>query len=308
MSVITEHKNAHLSTENMHEVKGFPSAPAGTSTRKSINGQSEFLRDSKLPNAIDIINGYEAPTTENEGDIYVIESPEIDIDGIVWQSGNIVRFTFSAGYDNALYSANSFLQVSGETTKAVHNGVWKITAVNVSYLEVTNIDVIDGTDDVVSSSPASAYVSHQDYDPEKLSNDQSIPIVGQVRYYVNSDLWFGNAFKEGDCYYNESNKIIECFDGESISPSLKIVTSSVTLDNSDGWVEITPAAAFTVKLPASPTKGFIKKFTDVTGITSTYAVTVDGNGKNIEGESTYIINSNYEHPFFRYNGTQWNKI
>ena len=186
-----------------------------------------------IPNSISIINGYKAPLTEVNGDVYVIESPELDVNGIVWQSGTTVRFTFTSGYDSSIYSTSSFLQISGETTKTIHNGVWLITTVNASYLEVTNLSVTDGTDDVASSSPSLGYVTHQDFDPESLSSNQSIPRIGQVRYYSNSDLWFGDLFQEGDCYYNEQTKSISCYNGVNISSSISesylSVTSNYTL-------------------------------------------------------------------------------
>ena len=103
-------------------------------------------------------------------------------------------------------------------------------------------------------------------------------------------------------------KEVLCIGKDGILEQTISVTGAVTLDDGTEWIEITPVAAFTIKLPASPTKGYIKNFVDVTGITSTHKITIDGNGKNIDATTTYDINSNYETVKMRYNGTKWNKV
>lgn len=212
---INSHKFAHLDDKNMHEVKGFPSASVNYAYKKNIRGFSEWKRTARQENILGTQNGYDAPTTEVNGDVYLIESPELDIDGIVWQSGTTVRFTFSAGYSD-IYAVNNYLQVSGAANEK-HNGVFLITAKNTTYLDVTIPSVTDGGDDVASGSPAVGYVTHQNFDPENLSNGQSIPRLGFVRYFSDVDLWFGDALVKGDEWYNESNDSIERFNGTEAS-------------------------------------------------------------------------------------------
>ena len=215
MSSITEHRNAHLSDANMHEVKGFPSAAAGYSYIKNIRGQSEWVRTARQENVISAVNGYDAPLTEVDGDVYAVSSPLLDLNNINWQSGTTVRFTFTSGYTN-IYAVGNYLQISGETTKTVHNGVWLISAVNASYLEVTNVGVTDATNDVAAS-VGSGYVSHQDYDPENLANSQTIPRVGLVKYFGTLDLWYGNAFEIGDEFYDVSKNGVDRYNGSAIT-------------------------------------------------------------------------------------------
>lgn len=202
--ISNEHRFAHLNDANNHEVKGFTAAPIGYSMVKNIRGNSEWQRNKRLENVINKIVGYSAPTTEVDGDIYIIESPNLDVNAITWQSGTTVRYTFTSGYDSSLYSTGSYLQVSGETVKTVHNGVFIITTVNASYLEVTNAAVTDSTNNVASASLASAYVTHEDFDPENLANGNSIPRVGIVKYFSSVDLWYGNAIQTGDEFYMTS--------------------------------------------------------------------------------------------------------
>ena len=219
MTKINSHQFAHLDDRNMHEVKGFPSASINYAYKKNTRGVSEWQRVARQENILGSQNGYATPTTEVDGDVYLIESPELDVNGLVWQSGTTVRITFSAGYSN-IYAIGNYLQVSG-AVNAKHNGVFVITAVNASYLDVTISAITDATDDVASGSTATSYVTHQNFDPESLSNGQSIPRLGMVKYFSDIDLWFGDALVKGDEWYNESNDSIESFNGTDVSVGFK---------------------------------------------------------------------------------------
>lgn len=313
MSCINLHKNAHLSTENMHEVKGFPSASLNSFYQKGINGQSEFIRNSRLPNALASINGYEAPPTEVDGDIYVIESPELDVNRLSWQSGNTVRISFSAGYDSTLYAVNSYLTLSGEVDKPIHNGVWLITTIETTYIEVINTGVSNAENDVAASSPSVGYVTHEDFDPYDLAGGRVIPRIGQVRYYSNNDLWHGDSFEAGDCYYNIAIGSILCYNGSVFtSPLIKTSvtkTGTYTVLNSDQRIYVdSNGGAFTVTLEASPTLNRELEIIDSVGSCGTNNVTVDGNGNNIIGSATHLMNTNYEGLRLVFNGTNWNLI
>lgn len=223
------HKNLHQDDDKMHEVKGFPTASKNYCYQKSIRGLGEWQRNYRHENALASVTGYAAPLTENDGDVYIVESPDLDVNGIVWQSGTTVRFTFTSGYSN-IYAVNNYLQVSG-AANIKHNGVFIITAVNASYLEVTITDVTDATDDVASGSTAIAYVTHQDYDPESLSNGQSIPRQGVVKYNEISDLWYGDAFEQGDEILNvDMGEKVE-YNGNEVNHSAKLLTKEVTISS-----------------------------------------------------------------------------
>jgi len=306
---ITLHKNAHNSDANMHEVKGFPSGGKQFSTRKAINGLSEFQRDYRLPNVISTANGYDAPLTEVNGDIYLIESPILQIANINWQAGTTIRFTFDSGYDSTLYATGSYFQVLNAET---HTGIWVITAVNASYIEVTNAAQTDGANDVTGSD-GTAYITHEDFDPENLGNDNSIPSSGQVRYYSAQDLWYGDSLLEGDCFYNVATKNLECWNGTSIVSSTIIdsitKTANYTALAVDKRIYIDSSGGiFTLTLEANPTTNRKIEIIDSVGSCGTYNVTLDGNGNNILGAATFPVNSNFAAPILVWNGTLWNII
>jgi hypothetical protein len=232
MAAITEHRNAHLDDNNMHEVKGFTGASNGYAYKRSINGRSEWQRVFRQENVTAVTTGYEAPPTETDLVSYVIESPELDVNAITYQSGgggaDSVRFTFSAGYDSTLYSVGSYLQVSG-AANSKHNGQFVIITVNASYLEVTIADVTDASDDVASGSTATAYVTHEDYDPENEANGNTIPRVGIVKYYSDTDLWYGDAFEQGDEFFNVATLKKHFFNGTELIEEGGLITTSLSL-------------------------------------------------------------------------------
>lgn len=77
---------------------------------------------------------------------------------------------------------------------------------------------------------------------------------------------------------------------------------------SDYFVGAATGAARAITLPASPITGQLYVIKDITGTGATHNITVGGNGKNIDGSSTFVMNTNYQADSFIFNGTQWNVI
>lgn len=65
-------------------------------------------------------------------------------------------------------------------------------------------------------------------------------------------------------------------------------------------------AAFTINLPASPSDGFLASILDGLGDAATNNITVNGNGHNINGAATFVMNFGYQAATFLWNGTQFN--
>jgi hypothetical protein len=100
------------------------------------------------------------------------------------------------------------------------------------------------------------------------------------------------------------------FISENTQP-MRVVTTgtSVTATDADGIIVInleTPAA-FTVTLPTSPLLGKTIAVVDGAGNAFTYPITVESSA-NINGSSTYTIDSNYNAAVFAFNGTSWNVL
>jgi hypothetical protein len=103
-----------------------------------------------------------------------------------------------------------------------------------------------------------------------------------------------------------------------LKDDLLLLKTSIGTDGFPLWTSITKAATytwttgdpnliyvsgtFTLSAPASPTTGkpYLVKKTDSSGL-----VTVSGNGKTIDGASTFLMGP-YDAFTFLYNGTEWN--
>jgi hypothetical protein len=66
-----------------------------------------------------------------------------------------------------------------------------------------------------------------------------------------------------------------------------------------------PTGLITVKLPASPRMLQLVEVKNPYGGAGSNNITVDGNGKQIDGASTYVIAIDYGSVTLRYNGTAW---
>lgn len=67
----------------------------------------------------------------------------------------------------------------------------------------------------------------------------------------------------------------------------------------------TSTSAFTLTLPSTPTAGDMVEAHDIGGAWATNNLTVSGNGKNINGASTFLGNVNNGGMIFTYLGTEW---
>jgi len=78
-----------------------------------------------------------------------------------------------------------------------------------------------------------------------------------------------------------------------------------TVLNSDYYVGATTSAARAITLPASPIIGETHRVKDITGTGAANNITISGNGHNIDGAASFVINTNYGSVDVYYNGTNW---
>lgn len=84
-------------------------------------------------------------------------------------------------------------------------------------------------------------------------------------------------------------------------------TADQTLVTTEDYVDVdATSGAVTIDLPASPVEGheYVIRKSDGGG----NAVTVDGNGKNIDGSATASLSSQYDRIRVSYNGTEWARV
>lgn len=84
------------------------------------------------------------------------------------------------------------------------------------------------------------------------------------------------------------------------------ITTTYPVVATDDFIAITTLAApFTITLPATPTVGDEYQIKDTTGNAGASNVTVDGNGNNIDGISTFLLSQPYASATFTFAGGQW---
>lgn len=98
-------------------------------------------------------------------------------------------------------------------------------------------------------------------------------------------------------------------DGSNMVAKIRIITDSSTiLASNDVVCIVSRTSATTVTLPVSPDTGKIVVIKDGNGNAETYNITIQGNGRMIDGVPSKIINTNYASLTLVYNGTSWNII
>jgi len=74
---------------------------------------------------------------------------------------------------------------------------------------------------------------------------------------------------------------------------------------SDDYVAVTASSVYTITLPAAPATGDTYEFKDINGTSGTNAVTISGNGNNIDGAASVTLNANYAELIVTFTGAQW---
>jgi len=95
-----------------------------------------------------------------------------------------------------------------------------------------------------------------------------------------------------------------------IAPTVLTAAGPYTALTTDCLIVVnqTVAAAFTLNLCAALQTGRVVIIKDGKGDANSNNITIQGNGKNIDGTSSKTINTAYGAVRYVYNGTEWNAI
>ena len=253
--------------DQMHLPKGYRNADNGTSLMRGANGEIEYAIQNPLPAVLSFDSGAGAPSTEVDGDIYILSSSfiaSLTCTTIAWQSGTTVRYSFSGSPDLSTVTTAEYLVISAAGTDS-NNGRFVISTVNdgSDYIEVTNANRTDATDDE-SAITATTDISYRDWDGA-IKNEW-------IKYNGTDDLWYRIVPIEGLICYIKDEDVIYKFDGstwtsfagaymntvtstDNAIPSFDGTTgqvqnnTNVTIDDSD----TIHAAAFSSLIDALPT-------------------------------------------------------
>jgi hypothetical protein len=110
----------------------------------------------------------------------------------------------------------------------------------------------------------------------------------------------GSVTTDAVLVWNSSDKQIKQIPATSLGEdnndySMTVVTGNTTLTTGSTYAILanSPTVARTITLPATPFDGQAFKFKDAGGQALTYNITISGNGNNIDGDPTAVINTDY---------------
>lgn len=196
------------SDNNMHHPFGYQAADDGTTPAKIVGEDMQWF-PGQLPPAIETnIDGLSAPPTEVDGDIYTIVTAllDLDVDSIVWQSGTTVRVFFNGTPNLSGVGAGDFY-LTKNNGNATNDGTFVISAVDdgADWVEITNDQRTDGTDDESSDAVGTGTITHADWDGAD-HNDY-------VKYNAQADAWRSLSPSAGNLTYDETNLVVKFFNG-----------------------------------------------------------------------------------------------
>lgn len=143
-------------------------------------------------------------------------------------------------------------------------------------------------------------------------------IFARVGNLFNTDRQW--AFKIDDtpqiCFYDgvskssevyAASKKVYCMTKDGIIKNSSTKTANYTTISTDQRIYVdSSGGAFTITLEASPTTNNEIEIIDSVGSCGATTVTINGNGNNIMGSTTALMNSNYIAYVLVFNGTEWN--
>lgn len=232
MATIKSNKdlNSHVrldeDEQNMHFPKLFLSANKGEISWKDATENLEWRQLAVFPPVIDIVDGSIPPPTENDGDVYVIDAATtiLDVDTILFQSGNTIRYAFNGSPDLSSIVVNDHLRIR-DAGKTSNNGTFIITVVDdgSDFIEVTNPDRSDNTDDEASDSPATGTTVDAAWD---ATGDGD-----WVEFDSATDTWSGTTLDTGTSFFNEAED------------ELTTNTSAGFVSTANNWLKISKTFA-----------------------------------------------------------------
>ena len=121
--------------------------------------------------------------------------------------------------------------------------------------------------------------------------------TGAITYGGNTSRQF---IADGSNWWSVSDQI----NIRSVRPIVTATSYSIII--SDDFIPVDSTLnAISIILPTSPLFGETHTISDVTGAAATSSITINGNGKNIVGASTYVISSAYGTITVTFNGLNW---
>lgn len=201
----------------------------------------------------------------------------------VWGRGNSIvgKYATAWGRDNSIVGTSvpnsgdyATIWGSGNTTNGDFSTVWGVNINNEGVYTT-----------VIGFSPDSQGV---------ITKDRAF-----ILYSPDGGVGFGDVNPDDDTFSIQLGRVEKITVNQTNPVSINLTTD-------DYMVSVnTSSDAQTVALLSNPTTGRTFYIVDESGNANTNNITVNGNGQNINGSSTYVINTDYGFVKVVYNGTQY---
>ncbi len=122
--------------------------------------------------------------------------------------------------------------------------------------------------------------------------------------FVEYSVWVSLTDQQKVDALNNNLNWIEFKTGAVDEEILIVTADTINLNSELNYIGVSGNTT-TINLPASPEQYFEFIITDLRGDAETNPITINGNGKLINGEATAVINTNYGSFTLKYTGTFW---
>jgi hypothetical protein len=282
--------------------------------------------------ALVVDTAYDVTFTYSSGSLKVyVDGTEIDEDttetGVIDTSSNDLLIGSSTGDgDSAFFKLNEIKLYDDEATQAninawiaEPNGVYTDSSVDAGFA----VGDVIGTNFGGNGEVLTGIVSWVDSDSAFRILPISANILGGQIFRRVAHLWDTTrqwGLKIDDtpqiCFYDGMSKSSEvfatskktyCMTKEGVIKTSSTKTANYTVVSSDQRIYVDSSSGiFTITLEASPTTNREVEIIDSVGNCNANTVTIDGNGNNIIGETTYLMNTSFEALKLVFNGSNWN--
>ena len=266
--------------------------------------------------------------------IYVSNFLFIYVDGILIQTDNSENgviaspsndLTIGRGFSSAFFLLNEFKLYSDPITTDIinavinnPNGVVSNTGVfsefevgDVVYTDLDTIPkygIITYKDDTVDSSFRFLPLTSGMLSSSKLSRGGHLwDTTRQYCFKIDKtpEICFYDGVSKSSEVFAESKKTYCINKGGATKSSISKTANYTALDSDQRIYIDSSGGTFTITLPSAPTTNKELEIIDTVGSCNINTVTINGNGNNIIGHTTYLLNTGYEGLRLIYNGTSW---
>lgn len=122
--------------------------------------------------------------------------------------------------------------------------------------------------------------------------------------FVEYSVWVSLTDQQKVDALNNNLNWIEFKTGAVDEEILIVTADTINLNSEFNYIGVSGNTT-TINLPASPEQYFEFIITDLRGDAETNPITINGNGKLINGEATAVINTNYGSFTLKYTGDFW---